>query len=972
MARISAMKTPQRPTVDDADLLPGEEDVTHGAGSVDDSDLLRTGKPDEDSARHKQDQYRAHDDPECTIAHLGSDLPDPSPQKSDLGTSDRPGRGTGSIAQRSPTQRLVHTPASPMRANGSRDGTNAAVSTISGEAQASKALGRSNGKLKRPSTGRANPPYRNPAERKPVAVRRMHGGHQARPDTYALDDSPGKLTPQLRAKRVEHAQVISPTKKQKKAALSKEAQDAIIPQLGAALAATPHASLVPPEQEPVASSPRRSTRRIGAADQALDQAQAGATESGSTQDTRYKDYFRDKRTSSAKEAAPALQSQEIEESAEEPEDEEILEARLGADYDTLAKQADTAIEQAPPPPTPPSKPCDSLGKTAPMSMTHRVVEAVVIPAQETMPPGSAQKRASPSPPYSQPEVPPSTESIADERAQERKQRRKVWLDAKARREKQVKEVAGVKAGRRSAGKRQKQDMHKEGEYERNHDGKYGEQAELGGSREDEEDAHEADQDGEGVDGICHPPVQIAKPVNVRPSELEFCCTGESHSDSEPSSGQSSATRKRPRSSAKVRPAASKPQKRRSRGLVAETTPADIREVITDADKVRLYGQWQDLRAVCKALQNIGVQTLKRDRQPQWKILLKDDKIIAAIDTCKNALAKVVDGEDPSPDLNDAAKQIRALYDRSNGNRLEFDNTVRIKNIYFHLFPCLVRMIQDMLLHYEKSDVGLEPGSPLTTEHLGLVRAMISVVLDLFQGAKQYDQPPSHFALVGPVRNGIVAPLKLIYKNFTRAHCELRRAAEHKRERQLDAERNALAAQREEQEARRAEQSKRIKKKWQQLHFERVCAEGGIMSRQKRDHLCCVPLPEAEYDENGQAFERVEVFHPRIGPSPAAVERARALVWPMECSMALADGLKQYAGPDVFEKVFRRYCGRGRVLHAFNVTEIVTCAADMKEWLLQQEGGVEEWMQKIPVWTKGHPLGKENEGSHEQEDEGFDE
>ena len=75
--------------------------------------------------------------------------------------------------------------------------------------------------------------------------------------------------------------------------------------------------------------------------------------------------------------------------------------------------------------------------------------------------------------------------------------------------------------------------------------------------------------------------------------------------------------------------------------------------------------------------------------------------------------------------------------------------------------------------------------------------------------------------------------------------------------------------------------------------------------------------------------------------------------------------------NVFVKIFRRYCGRHGALSRFNVTEIVTVAADLKDYLIRMQqhdyDGVQDWVRAIPVWTQGHPPGKENVHA-ESEDE----
>ncbi|KAK0839982.1 hypothetical protein LTR03_010874 [Friedmanniomyces endolithicus] len=956
------MNMSRKPVNDDADLPSGDEEEIHRAGSTNTSGRRTTGRPSDYRQEREPGQSTAHDELAGTIAHLGSDLPDPSPQKDDLRAMDRPSHGTRSIARTIAMDDSSRMP-DPARTSASRGGWDAALRAFPPEPQAHNAVGPSNGKLTRFSASRPNPAYRKPVKTTLTTTRLITGGHQARPDIYDLDDSPEKPTPRLRAKRVEHPHAISPTRKLRKAASSKLVLGAAGPPHGTTIAATRQEAdvqllgpgLPQPEQEQIAASPRRSTRRTAVAQQALEQAQAETIDRGSTDDTLFMDRFPDQPASEPLEVDPMSQQQGDVQPAGEAESDKVLEARYGAEIDMLARQADITNDQASTPPTPQRGLRKTPKKRTSTATTARRVAAVAIPAQD---------KASPQPAPSLPEV---TRPIVSEQGQVRKQKAK-------KQAKKAKGDAGPKTGRQSAGRLPGQNPHEKGEHATDREDEAGEQAEPQGTHAVEEAEEAAEEDGEDLDSNSQRQAPIEKPVRIRPSDLYTRDSSDNQSEGHgnQSGGTSSSdeiprSRKRPRNSAKERRAGGDPRKRPRRDLGAQTAPADTPETNTEAGQARLYGQLPTLRAVCKSLKSIGVQTLDGSPQPQCIIRLKDDKVIAAVNLSNKVLTKLENEDDPRSDLINAADTVDALYHIRDGNEPKFDNVVRIKNIYFHLFPHLVRMVYRMLLTYEELDAGKELGSPLTTEHLRLVRTAIKVVLDLAEGAKKYVRPPSRLCLVQPVDNGVVAPLKVVYKAFTRAHSQLERAAEHKRQRQLEAERDALTAEREEEEARHAEHFKKVKQKWQQLHFERVCAEGGIMSLQKRNHLRCVPTPEAEYDDNGDVFERVEIFHPRIGPSPAAVERARAFAWPEECLVALADGLKQYAGPDVFEKVFRRYCGRNGLLHHFNVTEIVVCAADMKPWLLQQGLGAEDWVKNIPVWTKEHPMGKENEVAQEGDD-----
>ena len=127
-----------------------------------------------------------------------------------------------------------------------------------------------------------------------------------------------------------------------------------------------------------------------------------------------------------------------------------------------------------------------------------------------------------------------------------------------------------------------------------------------------------------------------------------------------------------------------------------------------------------------------------------------------------------------------------------------------------------------------------------------------------------------------------------------------------------------------------------------------------------------PKVQSESDQNGQPFERLQVFSSRIGPTFAKVEAAQALEWSSKELTALVHGLESYTGPNVFISIFRKHCQKNGALHQFNVTEIVSVAAMLKSHLTEvhekENGVVQDWVKQIPDWTKGQSFGKENDDS----------
>ena len=136
-----------------------------------------------------------------------------------------------------------------------------------------------------------------------------------------------------------------------------------------------------------------------------------------------------------------------------------------------------------------------------------------------------------------------------------------------------------------------------------------------------------------------------------------------------------------------------------------------------------------------------------------------------------------------------------------------------------------------------------------------------------------------------------------------------------------------------------------------------------MRPSKMRHLQ-MPDPNLDIDANGAIFRRVSLFHPRVGPPPGLLEDAKCIPWTEGELRALTDGLKSYAGPMVYERLFRAWCPRGMMLNKYNVMEIVASAENVKKYYEDVGGVVEDWVKAIPVWSKSQAdrEGEENEGS----------
>ncbi|KAI7216995.1 hypothetical protein KC333_g4508 [Hortaea werneckii] len=406
-----------------------------------------------------------------------------------------------------------------------------------------------------------------------------------------------------------------------------------------------------------------------------------------------------------------------------------------------------------------------------------------------------------------------------------------------------------------------------------------------------------------------------------------------------------------------------------------SSPAQPRGTTHDTEdpsgSIRFYGQWPALRKACKAVDQIGVNVVNNEPQPKRHIRLRNVQIGTILNSCDTVIDRLSANEDPAAQLAQIDEQIVSLYRITGDSDPTSGNVSTAKDVYFHLFPKLAELLRAIVKHYEELDTVEGGRDGLTLGHLKNVIALVQMILDLGDGAKKYNpRPPSNLALVKPVEHGILAPLKTMnaaLKKVVRSE-ELEQQSQESQRHQAK-----LRAQELEREAMLEKWQAKISKarlKWEVLHNERLWAEGFVGSARKHRHLA-PPEPMPEFDHNGIPFDRVEVFKNRIGPSRAAVDALSELVWEPEQLAALDAGLRTYKGECVFESIFRKYCGRGGPLRPFNVTEIVLCAADYKKYMEEFQrdnfGEVEDWVEQIPVWTSGHPLGKENQmkDGHEQ-------
>ena len=349
-------------------------------------------------------------------------------------------------------------------------------------------------------------------------------------------------------------------------------------------------------------------------------------------------------------------------------------------------------------------------------------------------------------------------------------------------------------------------------------------------------------------------------------------------------------------------------------------------------------------------------------------------------------------EDPDdlellPELPVALGLIQNEVETLCGEDAERDNHLQSCSIYYCLIPALVRVLWSLIRCYKALDSSEDTdGISVTIPHMIIIQRLVSTINRLGEKAKLYVRPDTELAVVQPVTNGVLEPLKRVTIRLQRAVVEYENRQQEKvraqHERARKAAELAELQERAEEAARLAEEHEQVReaaelaeakaqaekarwqnleKKWDDLHAKRRrCDCSGVMTSAKRTHLKTTdflqqPRPRPEIDQDGNTFTRLEVFRPRMGLPPAIVDRVRSQTWPKRSQQALVAGLMKWAGdPLVFERIFSAYCWRHEPLHDYNVSEIVIKAAQLKQ-VLEEDCDTDSedwwWVSRIPDWTK---------------------
>ncbi|KAK4507671.1 hypothetical protein PRZ48_001406 [Zasmidium cellare] len=386
----------------------------------------------------------------------------------------------------------------------------------------------------------------------------------------------------------------------------------------------------------------------------------------------------------------------------------------------------------------------------------------------------------------------------------------------------------------------------------------------------------------------------------------------------------------------------------------------------DVDANRLLGQGRRLKEIYDSLKNVGLSH-RNGEFHRANVDRDDDDVQAIVKLCKKArtglkrLQDDIDSDEPSRDppreFDQIALRIKGLCGQNDDFPTDFKDQAKATEIYFYLVPGLVKVLRDTIEVYETIDEGA-----INIAHLKIVITFIALILRLGTSADDYRRPDPGLAVVRPVKTDILKPLRKVHVNLNQYISRQEQNEINAREQAREDAETARQLREEEQEQAKRKSRNRILNKWIGLHDERRHVVGVVPWSLVR-HLRMPDAP-VEFDQNGEPFERVELLTHRVGPHPVHIKRAKEQVWSTEEINALLEGLRRYTGPQVFQDIFRAYCRRNGALYYYNVTEIVTIAADLKEHLeekqMEEYGEIEQWVRDIPVWTNVQTmLGQEN-------------
>ncbi|CAN9115904.1 unnamed protein product [Alternaria alternata] len=310
-------------------------------------------------------------------------------------------------------------------------------------------------------------------------------------------------------------------------------------------------------------------------------------------------------------------------------------------------------------------------------------------------------------------------------------------------------------------------------------------------------------------------------------------------------------------------------------------------------------------------------------------------------------------EQVAEDVNDLQEMLRQINTRVK----EKDQRAFKGDAYGHVFRAIILYLEALYIWLDENDGAV-------ADSLGALRILSPLIRQILAFKDTIADwnvfVPKHFKgdrIIKDVDISLIAHLRHVDKTYRRCLSRLEATEQHRKQ---QAELDRKMKEQKEEEDRKTmslEAQTQRWKRWQDLHIKRMLCETDPYRRLK---LAITRLEDLEEkDANGVVFERLPVFTSRSAPPHRQASTLDdSQEWTEQEETALLDGLKRYAGPQVFEKIFTIYCKPnpsrplGGCLRERSVAEIVTKAAQFRSNLqkLYQDNGwvVEDWVTKIPV------------------------
>ncbi|KAF3037394.1 hypothetical protein E8E11_001405 [Didymella keratinophila] len=170
-------------------------------------------------------------------------------------------------------------------------------------------------------------------------------------------------------------------------------------------------------------------------------------------------------------------------------------------------------------------------------------------------------------------------------------------------------------------------------------------------------------------------------------------------------------------------------------------------------------------------------------------------------------------------------------------------------------------------------------------------------------------------LIKGVESELIAPLRIVEKDFKKRLSGLRKAEQDRKARiemqqQRERQKQEMSKQ---EEALRSSRERR--KRWQDLHIVRMQCESDPYRRRRLRFV--EPPASTETDANGNEFERVPFFGERSAPPPSSVITSSGKDWTPEQDTALLDALQSFTP---LEDIFRKHCRPRGPMREFTVSD----------------------------------------------------